>query len=54
MYLVVDLAGVISCDHRLFDVLARTHQVLADRQGSEFLLVCQSLLVNDVGWLRPG
>jgi anti-anti-sigma regulatory factor len=32
-YLVVNLAGVGSCDHRLFDVLARAHHVLADRQG---------------------
>jgi anti-anti-sigma regulatory factor len=32
-YLVVNLAGVISCDYRLFDVLTWTHQVLADRQG---------------------
>jgi anti-sigma B factor antagonist len=32
-YLVVNLAGVTSCDYRLFDVLTRTHQVLTDRQG---------------------
>jgi anti-sigma B factor antagonist len=32
-YLVVNLAGVTRCDHRLFDVLARGHQVLTDRQG---------------------
>ena len=32
-YLVVNLAGVGSCDYRLFDVLARAHHVLADRQG---------------------
>jgi anti-anti-sigma regulatory factor len=33
VHLVVDLAGVISCDHRLFDELARTHQILAEYQG---------------------
>jgi hypothetical protein len=33
VHLVVDLAGVISCDHRLFDVLAWTYQVLAEHQG---------------------
>jgi hypothetical protein len=33
VHLVVDLARVISCDHRLFDVLARTHQILAEHQG---------------------
>jgi anti-anti-sigma regulatory factor len=32
-YLVVNLAGVASCDYRLFDVLIWTHQVLTDRQG---------------------
>ncbi|MGH3548828.1 MAG: anti-sigma factor antagonist [Pseudonocardiaceae bacterium] len=32
-YLVVDLARVTRCDHRLFDVLARTHQTLAARGG---------------------
>jgi anti-anti-sigma regulatory factor len=33
MSLVVDLAGVTCCDYRLFDVLTRTHQFLADHQG---------------------
>ncbi|MCU1610594.1 MAG: anti-sigma factor antagonist [Pseudonocardiales bacterium] len=33
VYLVVDLAGVSCCDYRLFDVLTRTHQFLADHQG---------------------
>jgi anti-sigma B factor antagonist len=32
-YLVVNLAGVTSCDYRLFDVLAKGHQVFTDRQG---------------------
>ena len=32
-YLVVNLAGVTSCDYRLFDLLARAHQILTDRQG---------------------
>lgn len=32
-YLVVNLAGVGSCDYRLFDVLAWAHHVLTDRQG---------------------
>jgi anti-sigma B factor antagonist len=32
-YLVVNLTGVTSCDYRLFDVLARGHQVFTDRQG---------------------
>lgn len=32
-YLVVNLAGMGSCDHQLFDVLAHAHQVLTDRQG---------------------
>ncbi|MGH3783071.1 MAG: anti-sigma factor antagonist [Pseudonocardiaceae bacterium] len=31
--LVLDLARVTSCDHRLFDMLARTHQNLTARQG---------------------
>jgi len=33
VYLVVDLAGVTCCDYRLFDVLTRTHQFLAEHQG---------------------
>jgi anti-sigma B factor antagonist len=32
-YVVVNLAGVGSCDHRLFDVLAQAHHGLTDRQG---------------------
>lgn len=32
-YLVVNLAGVISCDYRLFGVLIWAHQFLAARQG---------------------
>lgn len=32
-YLVVNVAGVTGCDYRLFDMLARTHQILTDRQG---------------------
>ncbi len=32
-YLVVNLAGVTSCDYQLFDMLTWTHQVLTDRQG---------------------
>ncbi len=31
--LVLDLARVTRCDHRLFDMLARTHHSLAARQG---------------------
>jgi len=32
-YLVVNLAGVISCDYRLFDVLVWAHQFLTARRG---------------------
>ncbi|MGH3537163.1 MAG: STAS domain-containing protein [Pseudonocardiaceae bacterium] len=32
-YLVVNLAGVGSCDYRLFDVLVWAHHMLTDRQG---------------------
>jgi anti-sigma B factor antagonist len=32
-YLVVNLAGVGSCDNRLFDVLAQAHHRLTDREG---------------------
>jgi anti-sigma B factor antagonist len=32
-YLVVNLAGVGTCDHRLFDVLVQAHHVLTDHQG---------------------
>lgn len=32
-YLVVNLAGVTSCDHRLFDVLAWVHRFLCARWG---------------------
>lgn len=32
-YLVVNLAGVSSCDYRLFEVLTRTHQLLTERRG---------------------
>lgn len=32
-YLVVNLAGVISCDHRLFGVLVWTHRFFAARRG---------------------
>lgn len=31
--LVVNLAGVTSCDRGVFSVLARTHQILTDREG---------------------
>src|SRR2546423_7136456 len=52
VYLVVDLAGMTSCDHRLFDVLARTHQVLADRQGWLRLVGIGPVVVN--ASMRPG
>ena len=52
-YLVVDLAGVISCDYRLFDVLARTHQVLADRQGWMRLVGIGPVAVNALDDARP-
>jgi anti-anti-sigma regulatory factor len=32
-HLVLDLARVSGCDHRLFDVLGRAHQILTHRQG---------------------
>jgi anti-anti-sigma regulatory factor len=32
-HLVVNLAGMTSCDRGLFDVLTRTHQILTERQG---------------------
>jgi hypothetical protein len=44
--LVVDLARVISCDHRLFDVLARTHQFLAEHQGWMRLVGIGPAVVN--------
>jgi anti-anti-sigma regulatory factor len=53
VYLVVDLAGVISCDHRLFDVLVRTHQVLADRQGWMRLVGIGPVVVNALDEARP-
>ena len=30
---MVNLAGVSSCDYRLFEVLTRTHQLLTERRG---------------------
>ncbi|MDQ4031200.1 MAG: hypothetical protein M3332_02575 [Actinomycetota bacterium] len=44
-YLVVDLAGMISCDHRLFDVLGWTHKILAD-QGRRRLVGIGPVVVN--------
>jgi anti-anti-sigma regulatory factor len=44
--LVVDLARVISCDHRLFDVLALTHQFLAEHQGWMRLVGIGPAVVN--------
>ena len=51
--LVVDLAGVISCDHRLFDVLARTHQFLAEHQGWMRLVGIGPAVVNALDEARP-
>jgi anti-anti-sigma regulatory factor len=53
VYLVVDLAGVISCDHGLFDVLACTHQILADRQGWLRLVGIGPVVVNALDEARP-
>jgi anti-anti-sigma regulatory factor len=53
VYLVVDLAGVIGCDHRRFDVLARTHQILADHQGWMRLVGIGPAVVNALDEARP-
>jgi anti-anti-sigma regulatory factor len=53
VHLVVDLAGVISCDHRLFDVLARTHQILAEHQGWMRLVGIGPTVVNALDEARP-
>lgn len=53
VYLVVDLTGVISCDHRLFDVLARTHHVLTDQQGWMRLVGIGPAVVNALDETRP-
>jgi anti-anti-sigma regulatory factor len=51
--LVVDLAGVISCDYRLFDVLARTHPFLAEHQGWMRLVGIGPAVVNALDEARP-
>jgi anti-anti-sigma regulatory factor len=53
VYLVVDLAGMTSCDHGLFDVLACTHQILADRQGWMRLVGVGPAVVNALDEARP-
>lgn len=53
VYLIVDLAGVISCDHRLFDVLARTQQILADQQGWMRLVGIGPAVANALDEARP-
>jgi hypothetical protein len=49
----VDLAGVISCDYRLFDVLAWTHQFLADYQGWMRLVGIGPAVVNALDEALP-
>ena len=44
---------MISCDYRLFDVLAWTHQVLADRQGWMRLVGIGPAVVNALDEARP-
>jgi len=53
VYLVVDLAGVTCCDYRLFDVLARTHQFLADHQGWMRLVGIGPAVVNALDEALP-
>jgi anti-anti-sigma regulatory factor len=53
VYLVVDLAGVTSCDYRLFDVLIRTHQFLADHQGWMRLVGIGPAVVNALDEALP-
>src|SRR5947209_10189477 len=53
VHLVVDLAGVISCDHRLFDVLAWTHQILAEYQGWMRLVGIGPAVVNALDEALP-
>jgi anti-anti-sigma regulatory factor len=52
-YLVVDLAGVSCCDYRLFDVLARTHQFLAEHQGWMRLVGIGPAVINALDEAGP-
>jgi hypothetical protein len=51
--LVVDLVRVISCDHRLFDVLARTHQFPAEHQGWTRLVGIGPAVINALDEALP-
>jgi anti-anti-sigma regulatory factor len=53
VYLVVDLAGVTCCDYRLFDVLTRTHQFLAEHQGWMRLVGIGPAVVNALDEALP-
>lgn len=53
VYLVVDLAGVTCCDYRLFDVLTRTHQFLADHQGWMRLVGIGPAVINALDEALP-
>jgi anti-anti-sigma regulatory factor len=53
VYLVVDLAGVTYCDYRLFDVLTRTHQFLADHQGWMRLVGIGPAVINALDEALP-
>jgi anti-anti-sigma regulatory factor len=49
----VDLAGVSCCDYRLFDVLTRTHQFLAEHQGWMRLVGIGPAVVNALDEVLP-
>ncbi len=53
VYLVVDLAGVTCCDHRLFGVLARTHQLLVEHRGWMRLVGVGPVVVNALDGALP-
>jgi anti-anti-sigma regulatory factor len=53
MSLAVDLAGVTCCDYRLFDVLTRTHQFLADHQGWMRLVGIGPAVINALDEALP-
>jgi anti-anti-sigma regulatory factor len=53
MSLVVDLAGVTCCDYRLFDVLAATHQFLAEHQGWMRLVGIGPAVINALDEALP-
>jgi hypothetical protein len=52
-HLILDLARVTGCDHRLFDVLAWIHQILTERRGWVRLVGVGSTVYNALDDATP-